>query len=125
MLEHARRELPLEACGLVGGRDARALLFLPAANRLASPTAYSIDPEELLWLFQRLEREGLELVGLFHSHPRGRAYPSATDVRLAYYPQAVYLIASLAGAGPELRGYRIAGGRVERVALVSPGTRRG
>ncbi|MDI3297872.1 MAG: M67 family metallopeptidase [Bacillota bacterium] len=117
LLAHARRHFPREACGLLGGRQGRAERFFPTTNQEASPTAYSIPPGEILQVLEKLERERLELVGIFHSHPRGRAYPSAVDIRQAYYPEAVYLIASLAGTEPELRGYRIRGGRVEPVAL--------
>ncbi|MDI3317879.1 MAG: M67 family metallopeptidase [Bacillota bacterium] len=121
MLAYARSQLPNEACGLLGGRAGRAERFYPATNQEASPTAYSIPAEELLRILTSLEGEQLELVAVFHSHPRGRAYPSPVDIRQAYYPEAVYLIASLAGPEPELRGYRIRRGRAERVALAFPG----
>lgn len=117
MVAHARACLPNEACGLVGGRGEEAVVFQPCVNVLASPTRYRIDPLEILRTLERFDREGLELVGIFHSHPATPAWPSATDVAEAYYPEAVYLIASLAQAPPALRGFRIVDGRVTEVRL--------
>ena len=65
----------------------------------------------------------LGIAGVYHSHPRGPAEPSATDVAEAYYPEWIYLIVGLGGARPELRAFRIAGGRVRSIALSRPGRR--
>lgn len=115
MVEHARAESPLEACGLVGGRPGRAERFYPTPNADASPVHYTIPPLEILRVMRELDREGLDLVAIFHSHPATRAYPSPTDIRNAHYPDSVYLILSLAGAAPDLRGYRIVDGQVDPV----------
>lgn len=122
MVRHARAGAPQEACGLVGGRRAGAdvvgLRFRPTPNEAASEVFYTVPPLEILRFQRELDREGLELVAIFHSHPKTRAYPSPTDVRLAFYPDAVYLILSLASEPPDLRGYRIRDGQVEEVPVV-------
>lgn len=118
MIAHAAAERPLEACGLVGGRGERALRFHPTRNALRSPVRYDVDPRDLLRVTLAIEADGLELWGIFHSHPATEAYPSPTDVRLAHYPDAHYLICSLRDpAAPVLRCFRIVGGEVAEVAI--------
>lgn len=118
MVAHALAERPLEACGLIAGRDQRAVRFHATRNALRSPVRYDVDPRDLLAVTMRIEEEGLDLWGIFHSHPTTEAYPSPTDVRLAHYPDAYYLICSLRRPeSPVLRAFRIAGGRIREVAL--------
>ncbi|MBE3589786.1 MAG: M67 family metallopeptidase [Firmicutes bacterium] len=121
MVRHAKEWAPLEACGLVGGRTGpgggEALVFQPTPNEAASPVFYTVPPREILRFQRRLDEEGLELVAVFHSHPATPAYPSPTDVRLAFYPDAVYLILSLAAEPPVLRGFHIQDGAVREVPV--------
>ena len=123
MLRHAIAERPLESCGLIGGAGAAARRFWPTRNAAASPVRYEVEPGELLAATVEIEDAGLQLWGIFHSHPATEAYPSQTDIRLAYYPDAYYLIASLAGlrdadgTGAVLRAFRIAGTRVDEVEI--------
>ncbi|ADU51217.1 Mov34/MPN/PAD-1 family protein [Thermaerobacter marianensis DSM 12885] len=122
MLAHARAEAPLEACGIVGGRDGRPVTFYPARNADRSPVRYTVDPEDQLRIFTTMDERGEELWAIFHSHPHSPAYPSATDVRFAYYPEAYYLIASLAAEPPVLRAFRIVDGRItEHRVMVGDG----
>lgn len=118
MLDHARAEAPLEACGIVGGRDGRPATFYPARNADRSPVRYTVDPEDQLRIFTVMDERGEELWAIFHSHPHSPAYPSATDVRYAYYPEAYYLIASPAADPPELRAFRIVAGIITEHPLV-------
>lgn len=113
MLAHARAQAPLEACGILGGRAGRPERFYPTPNGERSPVRYSIPPADLFRVTRELDRLGLDLVAIFHSHPATEAYPSATDVRLAFYPDARYLILSLRDpARPVLRAFRIVEGRI-------------
>ncbi|QIA27044.1 M67 family metallopeptidase [Thermaerobacter sp. PB12/4term] len=121
MLDHARAEAPLEACGIVGGRQGQPVAFYPARNADRSPVRYTVDPEDQLRIFTTMEERGEELWAIFHSHPRSPAYPSATDVRYAYYPEAYYLIASLASEPPVLRAFRILEGTITEHPLVVHG----
>lgn len=99
MVTHALRSYPLEACGVLGGKGGRPWRFYPADNELRAEDRYRVPPGQLLSIFRDLDREGLELLAIFHSHPRGRAWPSETDVREAHYP-CLYLILSLAYLDP-------------------------
>jgi len=122
-MRHARAELPNEACGLLSGslEDGRATTFHPARNAEASPLRYNVHPEDLVRITFAIEDAGGELVAIFHSHTRSTAVPSATDRRSAMYPDAVYLLASLADpdAPPAraLRAWRIHGGQAFEVEL--------
>ncbi|MFQ5927167.1 MAG: Mov34/MPN/PAD-1 family protein [Terriglobia bacterium] len=111
LLAEARRHAPLECCGLLGGQGSEVKAILPARNAVASPLAYEIAPRELFRLFRRLRREGLELVGIYHSHPASDNYPSARDIERAYYPEAAYVIVSPVAERP-IRAFRIQGGKV-------------
>jgi proteasome lid subunit RPN8/RPN11 len=121
MITHARTEAPLEACGLLGGKNGRVLRVYPTVNALHSPTRYLIDPEQLLDVLEAMEAEGWgpDPLAIYHSHPGGPEKPSQTDINESYYPNSIYIII----AHPErpklsLRGFRILDGRVREVELV-------
>jgi [CysO sulfur-carrier protein]-S-L-cysteine hydrolase len=126
MLAHARDELPNEACGIIaglraGGEAGTAVTFHAARNAEASPLRYSVHPDDLVRIVFEIEDAGQELLGIFHSHTRSPAIPSATDRRAAMYPDAFYVLASLAdpaaGADRSLRAWRIHGGHAFEVPL--------
>jgi proteasome lid subunit RPN8/RPN11 len=118
IIEQARSEHPNEACGLLAGGNGAVTKLYRMVNAERSPVIYRMEPAEQLRVFNDIESEGLDLVGIYHSHTRSPAYPSATDVSLAYYPEAVYLIVSLADPlTPDLRGFRITEGKVSEVTL--------
>ncbi len=118
MTRHALAERPLEACGLLAGSGARAEAFYPTRNAAKSPVRYEIDPQDLLRVTMELEDAGREVWGIFHSHPATPATPSQTDIRLAFYPSAYYLICSLADpVRPVLRAFRIVDGRIAEVEV--------
>ncbi len=112
MLAHAREHRPREACGLLAGKGGQVLRFYPTRNAHATPlTRYSVDPRELLQVLQSIDANGRELCAIFHSHPATQAYPSQTDLAQAHYPEALYLIVSLADPDhPVLRGFWLRGG---------------
>lgn len=117
MEDHALREKPLEACGLLGGRDGAATSFYPCVNRARSPVFFTIDPGEILRVMREMDGKGEELLAIFHSHPATRAWPSASDILHFHYPGILYLILSLRDETPRLGAFRIAGGEVEECAL--------
>lgn len=110
IIAHARDAAPHECCGLIGGLiDGKAQTIYRARNVAADPlVAYEAAPEDL-FAAQRAMREcGEELLAIYHSHPRSSdPQPSATDVRLAYYPSAVYLIVGLGDREPRVSAFRI------------------
>ena len=117
ILEHTRAEAPNEACGLLAGRDQHVTHVLPAANVAENPlVGYLMDPEDQLRHFHMIEEQALDLLGIYHSHPASGAYPSPTDLSMAYYPEAVYAIVSLMQSDhPVLRAFRIVDGQVSEV----------
>jgi proteasome lid subunit RPN8/RPN11 len=118
IVEQARAEHPNEACGLLAGGNGEATRLFRMTNAERSPVIYRMEPSEQLRVFNEIDEAGLQLVAIYHSHTRSPAYPSSTDVTLAYYPEAVYLIVSLANIEePDLRGFRIEDGKVTEIEL--------
>jgi proteasome lid subunit RPN8/RPN11 len=118
MFQHALDGRPNEACGLLGGRNGRVARVYPAANKENSPVRYEIEPRDLIRIFRDIEDNDLELVGIYHSHVFTEAYPSATDIRLAYYPEALYFLVSLMDESrPALRAFRIVDGTITEEAI--------
>jgi proteasome lid subunit RPN8/RPN11 len=123
IVEHARQEFPNECCGLLAGRGARVERLFRGSNVDQSPYTYRLDPREQLQFFKTIDAEGLELLGIYHSHTQSAAYPSRTDVARAFYPEAVYVIVSLrngaaTGDAPEVRAFRIQDGQITEEELV-------
>jgi proteasome lid subunit RPN8/RPN11 len=110
ILDHAREAAPHECCGLIGGTEARTQTVYPMRNDAADPlVTYEASPEDLFAAQRSMRAHGEQLLAIYHSHPRSAdPQPSATDVRLAYYPSAVYLIVGLGGEQPKLGAFRIA-----------------
>ena len=110
IIAHAREESPQECCGLIGGSaEDTARSIYRARNVAVQPlVTYEAAPEDL-FLAQRTMRErGEQLIAIYHSHPRATdPQPSQTDVRLAYYPSAVYFIVGLGSEEPCVRAFRI------------------
>ena len=118
LVAHARAEYPNEACALLAGRDGSVERVYTLPNAEASPTFYVVEPRAQLRAITEMDDLGLDLVGIFHSHVATEAYPSRTDVELAAYPDAAYLILSLAEQdAPVLRAFWIRDGRVEEQEL--------
>ena len=121
MRQHAVQMIPEEACGLLGGRDqegsCQVETVIPATNVLHSPVRYRMDPREQLQAFDNLDSRGLDLVGIYHSHPSGPDVPSPTDITEAYYPAVVYLILSRTEDDWNCLAFQIVAGQVARAAL--------
>ena len=123
LIDHARAEYPNEMCGvIVGDRVAadggRPLRWEPTRNRAASPLRYEIHPDDLVRLTIETENAGHEFWAIAHSHTHSPAWPSPTDVGLAFYPDAIYLLVSLADAEPAVATWRIVGGEIHPVELI-------
>ena len=122
MSAHARECAPEECCGLVGGRGLEALSVYRLGNVARDALrAYEAAPAELFAAQREMRARGEELLAIYHSHPRSpEPAPSATDVRLAFYPSAVYFIIGFAHDGQcVLRAFRISEreGKWERVGV--------
>jgi len=120
MIAQAREEAPNECCGLIGGTDGEAVTLYRATNSEGSPLRYNLDPQDQFRIMREMEERGEELTAIYHSHTHSPAYPSQTDVNLAAYPEAVYLIVSLAEGEEPLRGFRIdrESGKIDEAELI-------
>lgn len=110
IVSHARETAPDECCGLIGGTsDATAQTIYRLRNVTPNAErAYEAAPEELFVAQRQMRERGETLLAIYHSHPRAEdPTPSATDVRLAYYPAAAYLIVGLAGVEPVVKAFQI------------------
>ncbi|MDQ3165583.1 MAG: M67 family metallopeptidase [Actinomycetota bacterium] len=128
IVDHARRDHPDEACGVVAGPvgSNRPTRHVPMLNAAMSPTFYEFDATDLLRLYQDMEARGEEPVVIYHSHTATQAYPSRTDIALAQEPGAHYVLVSTRegsnlGGPVEFRSYQIVDGEVteEEVAVVA------
>ncbi|MGI8571153.1 MAG: Mov34/MPN/PAD-1 family protein [Solirubrobacteraceae bacterium] len=117
IVDHARAEAPNECCGMVASRNGSAVTVHRAINAAASPLRYEIDGAEQYRIQMEIYDAGFDLGAIYHSHTRTEPYPSQTDINLAFYPDAVYLIVGLAGAEPEMRGFTIRDGQVAPAGL--------
>lgn len=123
MIADAARRFPQEACGLLAGKvDRRGAgqseTVIPVTNALHSEFRYRMAPEEQLRAFQFIDEKGLELLAIYHSHPKGPDHPSATDISQAYYPEAAYLIWFQREETWQCRGFHIQDGLVEEIHLL-------
>ncbi len=117
---------PAEVCGLIGARRGvlgKAYPVPNAANAAQGRCGFLMDSRAQLRAMREIEDAGLGLSAIYHSHPHAPAIPSEGDIRLAFYPEAVHLIVGLRDpANPEVRAWRIAGGRAGELALrIIPG----
>ncbi len=113
IIAHAREDAPNECCGIIAGSDSRATKLYRAVNAEASPYRYNVDPKDLLRIYRDIDSQDWDVLAIYHSHTGTEAYPSATDIRLAAWPDAYYLILSLEDpANPVLRAFRIEEGEV-------------
>lgn len=123
IVEHARKCAPQEACGLLFGRGDVVAKVWPMANIAIHPEqTYRILPQDFIQTLKQLEADGLELIGIFHSHPRSAPRPSATDIREARTNTStlVHVIVSLKGVQAQCQAWRISrDARVSRVELVT------
>lgn len=116
---HARQNPQQECCGLLAGRDAVITRAFPAHNAALNPaTAYEIAPEELFRLMREIRSAGLQLLGIYHSHPQGVPEPSPRDIAQAYYPEAAYFIISpRAHHEDPVRAFSIRDGTVSQLQI--------
>ncbi len=119
MVAHCLDGYPLEACGILGGREERAHEVYPARNAARSARLYTVEPKDLLAADRAAEAANLSLIGVWHSHTHTMAYPSPTDIDQAPDPDWHYVLVSLRDVEPVLRSYRIVGGQVQEEPVVT------
>ncbi|HKF52574.1 MAG TPA: M67 family metallopeptidase [Candidatus Acidoferrales bacterium] len=121
MRDEAAKNATQECCGLLAGRDGIISEIFLARNAHASPaTAYEIAPQELFRVMKVIRAKRLELMGIYHSHPRGDNFPSRTDIERAFYPDTPYFILSpLPGAPQPARAFLIRNGQVTELQIAA------
>ena len=117
MLRHVTEHIPLEACGLLAGKNGQVERVIPVRNQAQSPVRFVMDPNEQLQAFEWIDSQGLDLVGIFHSHPAGPETVSATDIAEAAY-EVVQVILSRIDNNWRMRGFWIENGQVREVILL-------
>lgn len=118
LIQHSRDDLPNECCGVIGSRDGVVETVYRAVNGAASPLRYELESRDLLRIFNAIDDADQEVGAIYHSHTRSAAYPSQTDINLALYPDALYIIVSLADAeAPDVKAFSIVDRKVSEVAL--------
>jgi proteasome lid subunit RPN8/RPN11 len=114
MVAHALDGLPNEACGLFAGApgQGKAHEIYRCRNAAESSRVYTVDPLDHLRADRDAEANGMEIIGVYHSHTHTEAYPSETDVKQAPDPNWHYVIVSLKDPEPVLRSFRIVDGKI-------------
>jgi proteasome lid subunit RPN8/RPN11 len=114
IVEQALREFPNEACGLIAAEADAPVKVYAMTNADASPATYRLDGKEQLQVFDEVEERGWDIWAIYHSHTHSDAYPSETDIKLAFYPDSRYLLLSVQDREvPVLRSFFIRDGEVE------------
>ncbi len=114
MIAHAREEAPNECCGILAGTAGQVQKLYRGINAEKSPVRYNIDPRQLLRIHQEIEALNWEILGIYHSHTHTEADPSATDIRVAFWPDSLYFIVSLKQpTEPVIRAFTIREGKIE------------
>ena len=116
MRRHIAEHAPLEACGLLAGRDKRVEKVIVVRNQAHSPVRFVMDPYEQLQAFEWIESQALDLIGIFHSHPAGPETASAADIAEAAY-EVVHVIWSRVRGEWNARGFWLENGQVLDVTL--------
>lgn len=109
----AQSAAPVEACGYLAGSGGRVTGYYPLTNVDNREDHFSFDPREQFAAQKSARRDGLQITGVYHSHPVTEARPSAEDIKLAYDPDVIYVIVSLQDSFPVVKGFRIRQGIVE------------
>ncbi|MDX1657972.1 MAG: M67 family metallopeptidase [Nitriliruptorales bacterium] len=118
LVSRAWSDFPYEVCGLLGVEPDGTIHHYPITNAERSMTYYVMDAKELLQAMREIEDSGWDLA-IYHSHTHTQAYPSQTDIRLAAYPDATYLIVTLQDRDqPEVRGFDIVDGEVTEKPVI-------
>lgn len=116
MVDHVNKHAPLEACGLLAGRNDRVERIFEIRNQAQSAVRFVMDPLEQLAAFEWIDVHDMELLGIFHSHPTGPETVSPTDIAEAAYA-VIYIILSRPEGDWRARGFWIENGAFEDAAL--------
>jgi proteasome lid subunit RPN8/RPN11 len=117
IIDHCKDESPNEACGILTGSDKKVKKVFTMRNIDQSPITYHMDPREQFEVIKDARKDDSDIVGIYHSHTASKAYPSKTDMELAFYPDAAYVIVSLENKEPDVKAYKILENNIEKIEL--------
>jgi proteasome lid subunit RPN8/RPN11 len=117
MLQHVEQHVPLEACGLLAGKSDQVQKVFLIRNQAQSPVRFVMDPYQQLGAFEWIDSQGLDLIGIFHSHPAGSETPSDTDIAEAAY-DVVHMIWSRLNGKWKARGFCLDNGQAHEIPLL-------
>jgi len=117
MVEQAKAESPIEACGILAGKNKTVEKLYKMTNTDQSSDHFMMTPEEQFKVVKNIRSDGLEMLAIYHSHPETPARPSAEDIRLALTPDVIYIIVSLQNTEPAIKGFLIEDNSVTEVLV--------
>lgn len=117
LVAHAKRDAPIEACGYLAGRDGVITGSYELKNIDRSTEHFSFDPKEQFAVMKEARAGGFEILAVYHSHPASPARPSKEDITLAYDPNILYVIVSLAEGREDVKAFEIKNQKVSEINL--------
>jgi len=117
MVEQAEAESPIEACGILAGRDGQVEKLYKMTNTNRSSDHFMMAPEEQFRVVKDIRAAGLDMLAIYHSHPETPARASAEDIRLALTPDVIYVIVSLLNTEPAIKGFLIKNDNIIEVSV--------
>jgi len=118
MLEQAKTEAPVEACGILAGKNGRIEKLYKMTNTDQSSAHFMMEPEEQFKVVKHIRAAGLEMSAIYHSHPETPARPSQEDIKMALTPDVIYVILSLKDKNiPDVKGYFINDSEIAEVTV--------
>jgi proteasome lid subunit RPN8/RPN11 len=118
IVDHLQSVMPEEGCGLLAGLGGIVRRVIPVDNVLRSQARFRMDPAQQVWAMHSIRDAGLELMGIYHSHPQGSGDLSSTDIKESAYPEAAYLILWPEGDHWDVRCYSLVDGKSTLIDLI-------
>ncbi len=119
IVAHAERDAPVESCGFLMGSNGLVTRDFPVTNADGREDHYTFDPVEQLRAYSVASEEDLDIIGVYHSHPKTHPRPSAEDIRLAHDPAMLYVIISLMEGKGMIKAFSIREGKAEEETLLA------
>lgn len=117
MVTHCKSEYPVEACGILAGKNGIVKRVYEMTNIERSSISYQMESREQLRVMKEIRNIKLEMVAVYHSHPYADAYPSTRDIRLAFYEDTLYVIVSLIKTDTIVKAYEIKDSLVSEIPI--------
>jgi len=115
LLDHTNDEEPNESCAILYGNKINEENVVKeiwlTENIESSPIEFTLSPEQNLEMHKKCKELNLEIIGIFHSHPKGEAYPSNTDKKFMQINPYVWVIYS--GINKNFRAFILESDSVE------------